>query len=320
MYQYIVFHLTNNIKKILFIFTFMFFSVIGFNLSKCIYNIYNPVVIAFSVDNNYALFIPVTIKSIEKHSNPNRLYKIFVLGNKISDKNAQNILKLQSKNIKIKIININDYVVKENIDTFRTLMHINTATYYRFFIPEILKDYKKALYLEADQILLDDVAHLFDTNLNNQSLGVIPQPQYQGTQSQSWQHYCRHTLKMTNYEVYFNAGVLVMNLEKLRKNHFRKKALELAQTKNFTYLDQDILNFMFSNDCTVISHAWNVEIFILRQKPKYTTPKLIHFTAYYKPWNTSKPNQNSFPYSDLFWEYARQTDSYNDILNLATKK
>ncbi len=47
----------------------------------------DDVVIAFAVDDNYALFLPVTIRSIEEHSNPDRLYQIFILGNNLSQQN-----------------------------------------------------------------------------------------------------------------------------------------------------------------------------------------------------------------------------------------
>ncbi len=94
MLEHILFRLRQKIKKILFVFVFTTFCILGYTSTEYIFKLKHPVVIAFSVDNNYALFIPITIKSIEKHSNPNRISKIVILGNKISHKNTQAILAL----------------------------------------------------------------------------------------------------------------------------------------------------------------------------------------------------------------------------------
>ncbi len=234
-------------KFLFFIVSFLMIVVFFINEKKL-----NEVIISFSVDDNYATFLPVTIESIKAHSDPNRSYKIFILGDNISENHAQSIYLTQSKNINIQIIDIQKLVHEKNINTLKTLGDINAATYYRFFIPRILKNYKKAVYLEADQILQEDVGKLFDINLNGKSLGVAPQPLYSGNQSKEWQNYCKNQLKMEKTDNYFNAGVLVMNLEKLRKNNFEEAAFKIARKNNFRYLDQDILNFMFSDDCIYI--------------------------------------------------------------------
>ncbi len=274
----------------------------------------DDVVIAFAVDDNYALFLPVTIRSIEEHSNPDRLYQIFILGNNLSQQNKSLLQQSETKNIKIHLLDIADSVLTEKIQNLPTLGHINTATYYRFLIPEILKKYKKALYLEADQILLDDVAFLFDIDLKDKSLGVIPQPLYAGNTSQNWKDYCRTTLNMKNPSLYFNAGVLLMNLDKLRQNHFQQKAFQLAHQRHFRYLDQDILNFMFSNDCHYISEEWNAEIFILLGQPHLLPPKLLHYTNNDKPWRHHDIHNSPSSYHDLFWKYAKKTKAYPFIL------
>ncbi len=64
-----------------------------------------------------------------------------------------------------------------------------------------------------------------------------------------------------------------------------------------------------------ISDVWNVEIFILKHIQYNKKPKLIHFTANYKPWKNSAPDSNSFMYSDIYWEYAKKTANYDEIKN-----
>ena len=279
------------------------------------------VIIAFSVDDNYATFIPVTIESIKDYASPKRKYKIFILGNNISANHAHAIFQTQTENVTTQIIDIKDLILKENIGSLKTLEHINTATYYRFFIPEVLQDYKKAVYLEADQILQADVAELYDTDLQGKSLGIAPQIKFSVTRSKEWFDYVQKTLKMVKPNNYFNAGVLVMNLEKLRENDFRNKALKLAENNNFKYLDQDILNSMFSDDCVRVEKEWNMEIFILDLVRREYKPKLIHYTVgNLKPWRNSRPDEHTFRYSDLFWDYAKKTANYDEILQFAPKQ
>lgn len=298
--------------KQLWIFISMFFLAYGcfFIHVKCL----DEVIVSFSVDDNYAMFLPVTIESIKAHANPNRMYKIFILGDNISEKHQQAIYLSQTKNVKISIIDIQKLVSNSNVHKLRTMKHIKTATYYRFFIPNVLKEYKKAVYLEADQLLQDDVAKLFDVDLADKSLGVIPQPLYKMNKSRQWRRYCQKHLKMKYPEKYFNAGVLVMNLEKLRNNNFPTLAFKIAKNYYFDCLDQDILNFMFSKDSVYISPEWNVEVFIL-QKLKYTEkPKLIHFSMDdYKPWKDTRLPTFLYKYRLLFWEYAQKTANYEEI-------
>lgn len=275
------------------------------------------VIIAFTIDDNYAPFVSVTIESIKEHANPKRNYKVFILGTDISDLHLKAIYSLKSYNIDIQVIEIKDMISKSNIPSLKTLAHINTVAYHRFFIPEILQNYRKTVYLEADQILQEDIANLYDIDLKGKSLGVAPQMKFSGNSAIDHQKYCKEILKMKDPNYYFNAGVLVMNLEKLRKSNFRKQAISIAKDHNLRYIDQDILNLMFSEDCVYIPEEWNVEVFILEEIHKKVEPKLIHFTTWNKPWKTSKPDHPSSLYSDLFWKYARKVSNYQEILKYA---
>ena len=54
----------------------------------------------------------------------------------------------------------------------RESLHLSIETYYRLFIPLILPQYEKVLYLDSDMIILADVADLYNENISGFPVGA----------------------------------------------------------------------------------------------------------------------------------------------------
>lgn len=118
----------------------------------------------------------------------------------------------------------------------------------------------------------------------------------------------------------------LFNISELNKFDFKHLCIEtLKHYKNLKFLDQDVLNMVCENHIFYIDNKWNVETFIkklitkdkcflnedeyLNFKQTYENPKFIHFCGVEKPWK--KP---SIEYSEFFWQYARFTPFYEQII------
>lgn len=282
--------------------------------------------IVFSIDDNYAPFVPVTVQSIREHKNDKNIYQIFVLGTGITDKHKKMLEALTSDNIIISVIDINELISKDNrLKELFVNYWFNASIYYRFFIAEILKEYNKAIYIEADSLLLDDIAKIYQIDLNGKMFAAAQQIPYLGNQSEEWHDYCRTRLKMKHPENYFNSGLLVMNLKKMRENNFRENSIATMNTHQFTYMDQDTLNFLYSEDVLLLDPMYDAEVGLIRENDK---PILLHFSSLFKPWKQSLPFEmdksvsslfwgNSF--MPLFWETAKKTPNYAEIVEIAAQ-
>ena len=109
---------------------------------------------------------------------------------------------------------------------------------------------------------------------------------------------------------YINSGVLVMNLKKMREENFSKKFLNLLNTYHFDSVapDQDYLNAMCNGKILYLNEEWDA--MPAEGKDELKNPKLIHYNLFQKPWC-----YDNIQYEKVFWEYAKMTDYYDDIVN-----
>lgn len=273
--------------------------------------------IVFCVDDKYAPFVPVSIQSIIAHKNKSNLYRVYVLGKDTSTEHKRVIESMTKENVKVQVIDLEPYLNKtEEIGNLALSYWFTEAIYYRFFIPEVLQAYDKAVYMEPDMILMSDIALIYHKDLEGKMMAVSPQIPYEANRSPEWLAYCHEKLKMKQPENYFNSGLLLMNLKKMRENAFRETAIQAMKNHQFDYLDQDTLNYLYSDDILLLDPMYNAEVTLLRQMDK---PFIVHFSSYTKPWKETLPIRTNILYSNQYWVYARQVPNYGEILEIAIK-
>lgn len=281
-----------------------------------------PVILAS--DDKYAPYLCVTLYSILANSNKNDFYDLNILDNGISEKNKKRIEKSlkEYKNKKLIYIKTEEYIKK--LDFIEYNPRYTYTTYLRLFIPQIFSKYPKIIYLDCDLIVNQDLHELYTTNLHNHALAAC-QDYFCFTETKSdpeWNNYVVEKIKLSKVEDYFNAGVLIMDITKLKAMNFDKKCFEVLQDVNsFKYLDQCTLNILFRNDYQKLDfkwnvqwHAWACDVTINKeysakiQKLK-DNPGIIHYISTSKAW--THPEKEG---ADYFWENARHTAFYEEII------
>lgn len=286
----------------------------------------NGICVCFSSDNNYAPYLAVAIKSIIENSTFNNYYEIYIIDECISKENKTLILSMCSNNFYIRFIKINPYLKSIDNSIFHLNQHFTISTYYRFFIPDIFKNFNKILYLDSDILVLHDLAELYYAKTDKMISACHDTEMIRCVFCAVYKEYLENKLKMKNPYDYFQAGVLLFNIKELVKFNFKEKCInKLTELKNPIYVDQCVLNSLFDGDVYFIDLSWNVEwqipIFVenlINKLPHtaykefmkaYNNPKLIHYAGYKKPW--SNP---TYPKANLWWKYARMTDFYEEII------
>ena len=283
--------------------------------------------IVFAINNSYVKQLLTTINSILYCSNPNDNYNFFVMHLDI-DANNQKISRSyvnSLKNATIEFINMSDIVCNANLEKFMSrrenYTYISPETYFRFYIPGLFKQYEKILYLDADLIVLKDVSLLYKENIDDYYCAAVKDSfmmtcirNQKNNTSQypnlSYLQYFITVLGMKDYN-YFNAGVLLFNLDKIRKDNIEQKLWSFAKEKSpLEFQDQDILNAVLEGNVKYVDPKWNC----LKGFGELN-PYIYHFVGPEKPWYYDKKFKYNYNYINKWWDYYKSTPYFqkNDI-------
>lgn len=259
--------------------------------------------IFFAVDNNYVPNLSVVIESIIENSSKDYIYDIHVLNENISLEYILKLKKYNKNNITISFCNVLDEIEKIN-EKLPTRDYYSNAIFYRLLIPTLFENYDKALYLDADIVVLGDISELYNHDVENYYLGVIKDDV--ALMCNEFIEYTTQALKVEK-DKYFNSGILVMNLKKFRNDLMVDKFINLLkQIKFYIAPDQDYLNVLCSNKVLYISEEWNKAP--LRNVLLTDDVKLVHFKLTAKPWH-----YEDIQMSDEFWKYAKRSEFFEQL-------
>lgn len=181
--------------------------------------------------------------------------------------------------------------------------YVSVATLYRLFATKLLApDIEKIIYLDSDIVVNLDIAELWEVDLGDKILGVVPEILNRKDAHTAFA-LCRDGL--INDADYFNAGVLLMNLVALRgeKNFFAdwSKLVE----KNPTYgefHDQDALNCSFATRTVKLPLKFNRFVLWARVENDLTlAEKIYHFAG------SALGMDMNDPFNRLWMDYFIQT-------------
>lgn len=261
--------------------------------------------IFFAVDDGYIPFLAVAIQSMVDNASDDNKYLIKVLYTNISVENQQKILKYERSNVDIEFVDLN-YYIKKVQDKLYTRDYYSKTTYFRLFIPNLYPQYSKVLYLDSDIVILDDIAKLYNIDMGDNLVAAAPDDVIQF--NKVFQEYAELVVGVADYRKYFNAGILVMNLDELRKFKFQEKFIYLLDKIRFSVAqDQDYLNRLCKGRVKFFDRVWN-RMPMPDPKIKASDVKLVHYNLAFKPWHFE-----DILYKELFWKYAEETEYFDKI-------
>ena len=277
-------------------------------------------------DLNYLRYACVTLASVAYTSS--EPVDFYILHSGIS-KELQNIvvnwMKSRFPKDSLTFLDISRQLSLINVKQVR---HFNALVFGRYFIPQLLPGAHKAIYLDSDTIVLDDIAALGGAALGGAALGGI----YEYWQDNNdWGEKIKNDLEYLNLSgthKYFSSGVLLLDCDKWRQENITQRLLNLYQKyREITqYPDQDPLNKLFENNYKELDAKFNVtEQTIISYKGTElldlkNTVVVRHFAGDNKPWNQVYlySDANGKDCSDNFndwWFFAGMTPFYDAISN-----
>jgi lipopolysaccharide biosynthesis glycosyltransferase len=285
--------------------------------------------VVFAANEGFAPALAVCINSLLHHISDNNSYDIVVLESEITEGSKARLALLCSQypNVKLRFFNplalLDGYELKKNPND-----HISMETYYRFLISDVLPEYERVLYLDGDTVILDDVATLATVELGDNLLAAALDAEIPALRSgvdPTMARYLEQALGLGAEDPYLQAGVLVLNLDQMRRYHSVQQWLDLASQRRYRYNDQDILNKECKGRFVTLPMEWNTVVNCNNrrlptiEKGPYAVyaaymearehPKIIHYAGFEKPWDAVDSD-----YAHYFWHYATDSGFYDRLL------
>lgn len=238
------------------------------------------IAVCFGCDNNYVQHMAATISSILKNKAENEFIKFYVLDGGIIKQNKKN-LEFFTNNYDCNIEYIKPDMDKlKNCNIFKG-DYISLATYYRLFIPELIPQEDKILYLDCDIIVRKSLSELYKKEFDESIvLGVIDVAEKEHS-------------KRLNLNKYINAGVILFNSKDMREQNTDAQIINWINQNNdkIECHDQDVINAVFNGKIQYFEDMWNAQV-----KKEHDTkfsdienPAILHFISPKKPWVLWKP-------------------------------
>jgi lipopolysaccharide biosynthesis glycosyltransferase len=286
--------------------------------------------IAMACDDAFIPHVASIIASILDNSNKNFRYNFILLGDCISE---------DSKNILTRFINRSNHAeicildMDNEFGEAAVHMHFSKSTYFRLALDRLLPGLDKVLYLDCDMIVLEDISKLFQLDISNYAIAAchdyimsafceINVKSHSSTGSLDSKKYLMEYLSMgKSWEKYFQAGVLLLNLEKIRRLKLTEQMIKSSYEKPHWFVDQDILNQHMVGSVLIIDQRWNVPNTIESLANHLSlecqneidraisNPAIIHYAGHEaKPWVNPKAK-----FSEHYWHYLRMTPFYEAV-------
>lgn len=206
--------------------------------------------IFFTVDDKFKQYLYATLYSILTNAKMDDKFHFHILDAGLSDKTKCEIEKFkQIKSFTIDYTPMSD----EEFEDYPINPTLKSKVYYyRLKIPEKFPNINRALFLDTDIIVQSSLSDLFNTNMENKSVACVAN----GNLENELQN---KRLGLSPEHIYFNAGILLIDCEKWRKENILNKTKQIAETKYhiLKWADQDILNIIFENNYKILPPKYN---------------------------------------------------------------
>jgi len=182
------------------------------------------------------------------------------------------------------------------------------GTLLRLYLPELLPNLNKIIYFDCDVVVNTNVDELWQSQLGDNYLAACLDSSIPDFEKKRKKYYSKMGI---NYNEYFCAGVLVLNLDKLRDptRPFTKTVFSyFHKNQDLRFLDQDLLNWYCQGNYLHLAEKTN--IYTLRDDAiDFADDCIIHYaTKNSKPWI-----RYSGEIDDYYWKYFIHTPWGKDL-------
>ena len=267
-----------------------------------------PVMVACGADAKYSMSLAVTLYSLLTSMENRAAIELYVVDGGMGEENMSRLRRVVAQAAKNKALNCRLHLldVEESVaNTLKSLPQagqLNYTVYLRLLLPILLPtNCEKVIYVDSDMMFLENIEELWKSDVSHKAVLAVQDYMIQTVSS---------PLGLGNYaalgygpdHVYFNSGLLVINLKRWRDEQVLTRVMSYNQERRecIQFADQDGLNAVLGKDCGLLDLRWNVTILspdlnhwsdsALKEQVSArfaelcNYPAVVHYAAGSKPW------------------------------------
>lgn len=264
--------------------------------------------IVFICDDNYCMPTAVCIQSIiDKIVDDIGVITIHVCTFGLMEKNILLLQGLSTSSVKVVVDTFDTAQYEDRINSIKQKSHVTPTALIKFEIANYFSELQSILYMDSDMVVKGDLSELLRLDIGDSYIGAA---------YEFWKHLIRmsYTLRRSvSKKFYFNSGVMILNLRKMREDNVADKLwyYKLNKAKT-TLMDQESLNAVCASTAYQLPVKWNFNPYFLKQiyineinrvyKTDYKTLEqmeddvcIIHYVGPTdKPWKYSTANMREY--------------------------
>lgn len=251
--------------------------------------------IAIAPDDNYAKHCGVVMASTISNAKEGTSINFYILDGGISEENKSALQHIGAgKSYTVNFIRIDkkDFEIFPPFSCFASMSYITVSTWYRLKVASLLPtSVKRVLYLDCDVIVRQPLDELFESDMEGCLMA--------GAIDNLWQRYSK-TLGLPNSYRYFNAGVMLIDLEAWRAENVEGKLFTFLHEdpERLKLMDQNVLNICLYGRVKHLGIKWNFQYgvpfledtcyYLKEVRDEYVRANfdigILHYMGPYKPW------------------------------------
>lgn len=253
--------------------------------------------IAYVTNNHFCRYLIVSLESLLLNNNQENL-NIYIFFLHLSQKNQHHLRKTTEKyNSNIELITVDRHELPQLV----LKHHFTIETYIRLIIHKHL-DVERILYLDVDTLIIGNLNSFYNENFKNYLFCAV---ENKGITNDK-----KNQLGMSKDMSYFNGGVMLLNLKRIKEVDFFEKVVDfiLNNAEIIDFADQDGMNAIIKGKYKNVSHIYNQ----LTYQKYERKPKIIHYAGgKSKPFMKSSRNKFHF----VYFKYYKKTVLYRPVIS-----
>lgn len=235
--------------------------------------------VAFCSNRKLYKYLAINVNSLLKYNK--RIKKIYLVleDDDISQVDLLNDV-IKKYDVEVEVVNFIDKqfnYLDEKSDNFNT--KFTNFCFAKLLLSEFTNE-DKIVYLDMDTIVRGDISLLWNLDIDNyyalgvKDYGVLDSDYHYGTLNTK----CK----------YINTGVMVLNLDKIRKDGLVKKLFDYINNHKLVYPDQDAFNIVCDSSIQYIPSAYNCASVVTRTVAEHESVKIFHYPGDKTHWVTDR--------------------------------
>jgi lipopolysaccharide biosynthesis glycosyltransferase len=259
-----------------------------------------PIVLALASNERYFPGLYCAVASALSHFDSAEKVDVKVLDGGLSPPSRETLSRLverASVSVRVEFVMVDPFVFG-NATLGPGESHM---TYCRILLPHLL-DVERLIYLDCDVLVFRDLSELFNFELSpGKVLAAVPDSETLSLAEDS--PVLAEAMNLPAERAYFNGGVMLMNLDELRRQHFFQRSIEFLSnwSGKYRFWDQSAINFLLHDQIHELPEYWNRASWRFDAQQNNDLDCVLHYTGSV-PWLGGIPG----PAQVLFERFAAE--------------